>query len=389
MIVPIFDGVGAMSKTMKAWLVANFPGIIDDLEDGPSGPGKIDARVYCSKWWYYADDVMPLATDDNQQARQSSQGSGHSHSYNNRANSKENQAAYNPARTGQVDDELLSRLTVNHRTLNQDGSFRASFQSNGMFSANFTSDNMSYFHMVPIVKRQNHRKHNSHQWFFDSICQALDQRVSYAFLTDCGTTYNSTCLARLLYELYFKTDLIGVTARQRVETPNLYFHPCEDAPYAWMTGNHDVDARPCWRCYLTFLCSPCPLQGFEFEATLIMNSAMFNLVEALPVMPGPCQLLHWQKMKKFKVVDEYFNLLFKGEAEKKLPRLPKKFKRMKSGKEEQQVRYGTAVCMIISFTYNYLFCCNESNDGQKVDDDRIDRLHATVIPHIQYGTLAN
>lgn len=26
-----------------------------------------------------------------------------------------------------------------------------------------------------------------------------------------------------------------------------------------------------------------PLQGFEFEATLIMNSAMFNLVEALPV----------------------------------------------------------------------------------------------------------
>ena len=41
-------------------------------------------------------------------------------------------------------------------------------------------------------------------------------------------------------------------------------------------------------------------------ATLILNSAMFNLVEALPVMPGPFQLLHWQKMKEFKVVDEYF-----------------------------------------------------------------------------------
>jgi hypothetical protein len=74
--------------------------------------------------------------------------------------------------------------------------------------------------------------------------------------------------------------------------------------------------------------SPCPLQGFEFEATLIMNSAMFNLVEALPVMPGPCQLLNWQKMKEFRVVEEYFNLLFKGESDKRVPSMPYKFKRM-------------------------------------------------------------
>lgn len=32
-------------------------------------------------------------------------------------------------------------------------------------------------------------------------------------------------------------------------------------------------------------------------------------------MPGPCQLLDWKKIKEFRVVDDYFNLLFNGEAE--------------------------------------------------------------------------
>ncbi len=43
-----------------------------------------------------------------------------------------------------------------------------------------------------------------------------------------------------------------------------------------------------------------------------MNSAAFNLVQALPVMPGPCQLLDWQKMKEMEVVDHYFSMMFNG-----------------------------------------------------------------------------
>jgi hypothetical protein len=97
---------------------------------------------------------------------------------------------------------------------------------------------MLYFNLCPIIKRQNHRKHNSHQWFFDGVCESLHNKVDFAFLTDCGTTYNVTCLARLTYELYFKTDLIGVTARQRVETPNLYFHPCENTPFRLLQNDH-------------------------------------------------------------------------------------------------------------------------------------------------------
>lgn len=294
MIVPIFDGVRALSPSMKEWLGNNFPRAFDEM-DGESGNGKTDVRVHCAKWWYYCDDTnMPgdLAP------------------------------ATDAGRTDRPDDEVLSSLVANRGLLNPDGSYRSSFNSaaHGV-SENFHAENILYFHLVPIIKRMNHRKHNSHQWFFDSICQGLDLKCSYAFLTDCGTTYNTTCVARLMYELYFKTDLIGVTARQRVETPNLFFHPCEDSPFSCLTGDHAAsgDQRPCWKCWATFILSPCPLQGFEFEATLIMNSAMFNLVEALPVMPGPCQLLNWQKMKHFKVVNEYFNLLFKGMLTSLLP----------------------------------------------------------------------
>lgn len=350
-IVPIFDGVKALSPSIREWLTSNFPTILDDLDDGPSGPGKVDVRAYATKWWYYSDDVMPEEDDDEARAsnERSSSGGGaprghrRSRGSNERApaNSKNSSFA---SRTNLPDDSdaaILSSLSgpTGHRMLNLDGSakisFRNSFKSfneSSFMSMNMHQENMMYFHLLPIVKRSNHRKHNSHQWFFDSICQALDTKVSFAFLTDCGTTYNTTCLARLFYELYFKTDLIGVTARQRVETPNLYFHPCESSPFSCFRGDHTAsnDARPCWKCYATYFFSPCPLQGFEFEATLIMNSAMFNLVEALPVMPGPCQLLNWQRMKRFKVVDEYFNLLFKAEGEKKVPKLPKRFKRMKS-----------------------------------------------------------
>ena len=69
--------------------------------------------------------------------------------------------------------------------------------------------------------------------------------------------------------------MIGVTARQRVQT-----------------YDKQKRLRPDVSC-LRWWCSPAPLQGFEFEATFILNTALFNLVGALPVLPGPCQVLRW------------------------------------------------------------------------------------------------
>eukprot|EP01034_Spumella_vulgaris_P040150 gene40150-49657_t len=239
----------------KEWIGANFKGVLDGM-DGPSAPGLVDVRVASSKWWYYCDDTL---TDHDEKE----------------AMSKRRSDSLNPARTNMPDDEILSKLVVNRKKLggSDGGSLRLSLSraSHVSHASNFTEqfdmNDVIYFHVVPIVKRSNHRKHNSHEWFFNSICQGLGNRAKVAFLTDCGTTYNATCLARLFYELYFKKDLIGVTARQRVETPNAFFHPCEDSPFSCLEGDHTAsgDRRPCWKCWAVYFLSPCPLQGFEFE----------------------------------------------------------------------------------------------------------------------------
>jgi hypothetical protein len=119
------------------------------------------------------------------------------------------------------------------------------------------------FYVATIVKRSNHRKHNSHQWFFSSICAGLGTAASYVLLTDCGTSFTPSCLAYLAYDLHFSKDLIGVTGRMRAELPNEHFHPCEEAYFSAFRGNHEISGpQPCWKCYLTYFCSPAPLQGF-------------------------------------------------------------------------------------------------------------------------------
>ena len=100
-----------------------------------------------------------------------------------------------------------------------------------------------------------------------------------------------------------------------METPNRNYHPCESTPISFLQGSHPgLGSDPCWKCWTSYLLSPALLQGFEFEATLVLNSALFNLVEAMPVLPGPCQLLDWRRMRKHRVVEEYFSLLFKEEG---------------------------------------------------------------------------
>jgi cellulose synthase/poly-beta-1,6-N-acetylglucosamine synthase-like glycosyltransferase len=260
-IVPIFDGYQAMNPTVKEWLASDFPGSLDGM-DTKSAPELVHVRVCSARWWYYCCDSR---------------------------NEKESNAS--PSSGENLQGSLLQAV------LEPPGDSSEATKS------------FIQFQLMPIIKKTNHRKHNSHHWFFKGICVGLNP--SLVFLTDCGTTYRETCIARLLYALRTRKDLIGVTARQRVETPNPNFHPCEKTSLPFLHGNHEgIGSPPCWKCYLSYLLSAAPLQGFEFEATLILNSALFNLVEAMPVLPGPCQLLDWPRMNQHDVVDEYYDLLF-------------------------------------------------------------------------------
>ena len=277
-----------MSDTTRDWFDGNFPGVFDNLlypsqtDDATSvrsvntsgtrkkrsKPEDIVVTAACRKWWFYSRDLVPPANG-----------------------------------VDFIGDQELFE------------------------------DHLIPFYMLPIVKKANRRKYNSHQWFFDSVCLALGNSCNFALLTDCGTTFNQSCLAVLFKEICLHPELIGVTARQRMEWPNKYFHPCQEFEFEWLRGDHgkgkDKTKKACPRCYLAFLLGPAPLQGFEYEAQLVTALSVYNLVQALPVMPGPCQLLNWQKMRHFQVVKEYFALLFKGEINKKeVIRVPNHYHKM-------------------------------------------------------------
>jgi cellulose synthase/poly-beta-1,6-N-acetylglucosamine synthase-like glycosyltransferase len=132
-----------------------------------------------------------------------------------------------------------------------------------------------------IIKGANARKHDSHGWFF-SCCRSLEP--NYIMMTDTGTLFEPNCLGRLVGRLQDEPRVIGTTARQRVMN-------------AEMLKRIRPDITP-----LRWWLSPAPLQGFEFEATFVLNTALFNIVGALPVLPGPCQVLRWQDFKSYVAV---------------------------------------------------------------------------------------
>ena len=199
------------------------------------------------------------------------------------------------------------------------------------------------YHMVTIIKKKNYRKLNSHHWFFVGICQPLvydcvDDLEStpggggepdghllkndpLIFLTDCGTRFDHACLCTLIVALLSGRDVIGATGRQRVDEPNPTFHACsrDDNPFFCCCAREEYERHtelmsdPCSLCWLCYLLSPAPLQGFEFEATMVLNSAPFNIVEAMPVLPGPCQLFKWDRIKKSNIIETYFKMIVSSE----------------------------------------------------------------------------
>jgi hypothetical protein len=47
-------------------------------------------------------------------------------------------------------------------------------------------------HLYLLVKIDNRKKHNSHEWFLRSYC--TDVNATFSFCTDCGTYFDKACL---------------------------------------------------------------------------------------------------------------------------------------------------------------------------------------------------
>jgi hypothetical protein len=78
---------------------------------------------------------------------------------------------------GSPDDANLQRIANQNRMLNNDGTYRGLGLLDRAGGRPLDDDDkILYFYKCPIMKRLNHRKHNSHHWFFDSICEGLEDR---------------------------------------------------------------------------------------------------------------------------------------------------------------------------------------------------------------------
>jgi hypothetical protein len=298
-LVPIFDGTRALSGTMKEWIQENFPSMLDDLIASPEDANKEklandpEVKIGCAEWYYLCeegvskvmkkkqkekeivmneqqqkkDDLLKLeeikedgearspylsptrnelkASSSLYQQMVSNRNNGSPFESNDNevemmmdflevGNREEDNLSDNKKEGKLSKKELFQQLTLSlnipfSTTLTTTTASAAS-------SSSSSSSPLLPFYLCPIIKKSNHRKHNSHQWFFDAICEGLNEHIVYALLTDCGTSYSTECLTRLFADLYSMPDLIGVTARMRVETPNRFFHPCLDSPFPFLQG---------------------------------------------------------------------------------------------------------------------------------------------------------
>lgn len=166
------------------------------------------------------------------------------------------------------------------------------------------------FRPIFITKKKNFQKYNSHLLFF-SLCNL--QNPDFVFLTDCGTVFNSDCIFQLSEYLYRKhSNVIGVTAKQSVMNESTR-QQIQQYPDWWKDKKRDSLFTRFIK-YIYWWFSPAPLQGFEFESSFLLHTSMFNIAGALPVLPGPCQMLWWDHLQKSNnglsdngVLDIYFN----------------------------------------------------------------------------------
>eukprot|EP01113_Clastostelium_recurvatum_P024925 TRINITY_DN2986_c0_g1_i2.p1 TRINITY_DN2986_c0_g1~~TRINITY_DN2986_c0_g1_i2.p1 ORF type:complete len:951 (+),score=199.26 TRINITY_DN2986_c0_g1_i2:116-2968(+) len=120
-----------------------------------------------------------------------------------------------------------------------------------------------------IVKRDNRKKYNSHEWAFGFNGFVDFYKPRYILLTDCGTLFQDRCVAKLHAYMDSHDDAVVVTCRQRVMSRSQ------------QGSKESLLSMATWY----RLC-----QLHEYEGATASFMAAFAAVGFLPVVPGPCGL---------------------------------------------------------------------------------------------------
>jgi len=118
-----------------------------------------------------------------------------------------------------------------------------------------------------LIKIDNRKKHNSHEWFMGANGFGEAVGSKYLFCTDAFTMFNKACLYHLIDYLDNNNDVAVATGRQRVMTKEI--QKTDEQYYSLSTILRMV-------------------QLFDFESSNALYNGAFSLGGYLPVVPGPC-----------------------------------------------------------------------------------------------------
>ena len=150
------------------------------------------------------------------------------------------------------------------------------------------SDDRKFMRITLVIKANNRRKHNSHEWFLAKSGFAEATNAKYLFLTDAFTFYSKTCIYYLVKDLDRNPDLAAVTGRQRLMTRRQQGSGESVFSFAYALRN---------------------VQLFDFELANAVYNGAFSLGGLLPVIPGPCGLYRASDLLQDQVRDAYFKVV--------------------------------------------------------------------------------
>ena len=142
-----------------------------------------------------------------------------------------------------------------------------------------------------LLKRFNHKKINTHEWFFRAHCPNTGCR--FALTTDTGAVFRPGSLDRMVR---FETHpgVAAVTGRQRVMSE---YH---QRVHGRAAMGEEVERDTIFEKAMRLL------QGFDFEIDHTGGKAVSCAAGLLPCLHGPCAFFRYEVMRG-RALDEYFD----------------------------------------------------------------------------------
>ena len=143
-----------------------------------------------------------------------------------------------------------------------------------------------------LLKRFNHKKINTHEWFFRAHCPNSGCR--YALTTDSGAVFRDGSMRKMIDFFVNNDNVMAVTGRQRVMTE-----------HNQRVLGREAMGKPVEKDSLFERCMRL-LQGFDFEIDHTGGKAASCVAGLLPCLHGPCAFFRFDVIQG-RCLNEYFD----------------------------------------------------------------------------------